>query len=581
MVGYLVLDPESLLIEGISKDDGTVEISSGRSVVFSLTNPTAIDAIFKVKFTAPDRADIKPNCGFISGLEQVEVVVTPTSEAFPEKFRPSEKLLVAAAKSPVSRNLWGQTKPREAWKSVEKSEVFESKLPIKFKCTGRKTTSGDKAGSDPETKAKGDLMTFPAEAEKNPPLRRPNLAAMAVAATTKSSINLDEQVDASKKSNNDILIPEKSESPLSKKFSKRLEDSGSGMRIPEQLLPDRMEHSKVVASAASVDLVPRSPSPLESGKLFSSSEDEEDELNVYVGGGNVCSKKKEKTSPPFRSFNMSNNNNSNNTRSSKEPPQHIRLNGGENAQQAAVAAQRGQQRVPASKQSSGMKQVKENEAEDLTESKKDTTITNDVNQQQQQLVTLQKELFRLKQEVKDTDASLVILKESQKDLISELKESLKADQLQAVAKTKERIEKLASKLDSKIKDAEYQILMKAEQTNLHQSKAEIRELSGWVKEDHNKLEDKVRDLSGKVQLVEERLAAGYASKTSLKDLEARVNVALKNLSDDMVNRQNEVAEAASKQETPKQDNTMVLLAFSCCGLAIAGLSFVLATALKK
>ena len=65
---YLTVTPEDRIVIG---DTG--------GAVFTLKNPTTANAVYKIKFTAPDRATIRPCAGFVGPMDEVEVVVTDTT----------------------------------------------------------------------------------------------------------------------------------------------------------------------------------------------------------------------------------------------------------------------------------------------------------------------------------------------------------------------------------------------------------------------------------------------------------------------------------------------------------------------
>ena len=65
---YLTVTPEDRITIG----------ETGGSV-FTLKNPTTVNAVYKIKFTAPDRAIIRPCAGFVGPMDEVEVVVTDTT----------------------------------------------------------------------------------------------------------------------------------------------------------------------------------------------------------------------------------------------------------------------------------------------------------------------------------------------------------------------------------------------------------------------------------------------------------------------------------------------------------------------
>jgi len=575
MVGYLEANPENLLIE--RKGGG----SSG-ATVFTLSNPTAIDAIFKIKFTAPTRADVKPSCGFVAGLDQVEVVVTPTAAAFQgPDFRSHEKLLVAAAKAPVARGQWHSVKARAVWKTdVVKSEVFETKLAIKFK-------KDDVSSPLPEAVKKISPAAAAAEPEFTEVSKPPLLGEKPA-----------------------ISSPPDHHGELDAYAGRRLNggDVGVGGKT------DRTKPASAAAVAAAVD-VRRPPSPTHSHEIISSSSDSDlQERPVFSNNRNVVSS-------PLRPNNRLNINpsmnrpNSNNNMVNINPSMNRPVtnnmvnnnklgNNGERRRSWELSRMdhlgrssnqlQAQSKVPITRQPHGpsaigpvrsKRQISDSsggEAAKTNEEAKEEQAPKKPDEQAN-VSKLQREMFELRQEIRDTDASLMMLKEGQKDLTNEVRESKSFGQSLDAKYERDR-EKLTSKLDGKLRDAEYSILKKAEQSCGLQSKAEVREVSGWIKESQARLEEKVRDMSGRLQLMEDRLAAGYASKTHLKDMETRLKGNLDDARNDL-ERQIEAAKvaqdkvAASSQSKP--DNTMVLLAFSSIGLAIAGVSFVIASSVVK
>ena len=138
MVGLLEVNPESLAIECPAKGPNEdVADHMRRKAILVLNNPTATDAVFKIQFTAPARACIQPNKGYIAGLDEVVVVITATSEAFDSNFKLTERLLVNSAKSPIDRQLWKHHEPRDVWKLLGNAEVHKIKVPIKFQRISR------------------------------------------------------------------------------------------------------------------------------------------------------------------------------------------------------------------------------------------------------------------------------------------------------------------------------------------------------------------------------------------------------------------------------------------------------------
>jgi len=595
MVGYLEANPENLLIE--RKGGG----SSG-ATVFTLSNPTAIDAIFKIKFTAPTRADVKPSCGFVAGLDQVEVVVTPTAAAFQgPDFRSHEKLLVAAAKAPVARGQWHSVKARAVWKTdVVKSEVFETKLAIKFK-------KDDVSSPLPEAVKKISPAAAAAEPEFTEVSKPPLLGEKPA-----------------------ISSPPDHHGELDAYAGRRLNggDVGVGGKT------DRTKPASAAAVAAAVD-VRRPPSPTHSHEIISSSSDSDlQERPVFSNNRNVVSSplrsnNRLNSNPSMNrpnsnnmfninpSMNRPNSNNMVNINPSMNRPNSNNMvnnnklgNNGERRRSWELSRMdhlgrsnnqlQTQSKVPITRQPNGpppphgppaigpvrsKRQISDSssgEAAKMNEEAKEEQAPKKPDEQAD-VAKLQREMFELRQEIRDTDASLMMLKEGQKDLTNEVRESKSFGQSLDAKYERDR-EKLTSKLDGKLRDAEYSILKKAEQSCGLQSKAEVREVSGWIKESQARLEEKVRDMSGRLQLMEDRLAAGYASKTHLKDMETRLKGNLDDARNDL-ERQIEAAKvaqdkvAASSQSKP--DNTMVLLAFSSIGLAIAGVSFVIASSVVK
>ena len=62
----------------VSPEDRIVIGDTG-GAVFTLKNLTTANAVYKIKFTAPDRATIRPCAGFVGPIDEVEVVVTDTT----------------------------------------------------------------------------------------------------------------------------------------------------------------------------------------------------------------------------------------------------------------------------------------------------------------------------------------------------------------------------------------------------------------------------------------------------------------------------------------------------------------------
>jgi len=144
---YLTVTPEDRIVIG---DTG--------GAVFTLKNPTTANAVYKIKFTAPDRATIRPCAGFVGPMDEVEVVVTdttthPQSPSSPPddetKLRSTEKLLISAAKWIPRSATEASLSPKEAWKVVDKADVFDTKLTVKFRSSsGGKSRKAEKSSEE-------------------------------------------------------------------------------------------------------------------------------------------------------------------------------------------------------------------------------------------------------------------------------------------------------------------------------------------------------------------------------------------------------------------------------------------------
>ncbi|XP_076225351.1 VAMP-associated protein 33kDa isoform X2 [Nomia melanderi] len=109
----------------------------------TLTNPTNHKVYFKIKTTAPRRYCVRPNAGFITPKNKVQIAVTLQAFDFEPTEKNKHKFMVQAIIAPDDEN---DEEYFDVWKDTNPNQVMESKLKCVFMnpvtyTTAAKTTS--------------------------------------------------------------------------------------------------------------------------------------------------------------------------------------------------------------------------------------------------------------------------------------------------------------------------------------------------------------------------------------------------------------------------------------------------------